>query len=410
MNRRITIIIAAGVVAIAAAAGVACSDDDAPTLEAYFAEVQALAKKSEDNANAALDSIDDQSTPQELRDALKELAGSLEDTSDEFDDIDPAEKAKTQHKALGEALDDWASASTDAAKSLDDLGDDATGDDVFNAFNTEEFTTTQEAFNNACKALEQVAADNNIEADLNCEDEEDEVAAAEQLIRDIADAWNAGDAQTLADHFTDAGLQSAFGEADASREEIIASIEENIGDGKIEIKELEAELTDEGADATVLWVSGAVYEHFTFALTMDDDGDWFIDGQEDLPVDVPAGHATIDIGMSEFAFTGDTASLTADGKFALKARNTGTQQHHLIFVKIPADANLEELLASEDDPPGVEFISGMEPIDPGADKTLVFGAPLEPGRYVFACFLPDTADAAGTPHAMKGMVADFRID
>lgn len=409
MTRRIGMIIAAGIIAIAAAAGIACNDDDeAPTLEAYFAEVQALADRTDDSINQAFDSITDEDDGQQIRDAIDAFAATIEDAAVDFSDIDPATEAEDEHEALDDALGAWASAASDAADRLDDLADDAPAEELFAAVESEEFVSANDAFVSACENLQQVAADNNIDADLNCSDDGD-TAGVEQTIRDTVAAWNAADAEALAALFTDDGLKSSFSQSEeATRDEIIAGIAENVGVPPIEITSLAAEITDTGANAAVEWTFGPVLERLDYRLVLAGD-EWLIDAEERLAVEAPAEYAIIDVAMTEFAFTFDASPITRSGGFVLNARNNGQQPHHLIIAKVPEDANLEELLAA-DDPEGVEFIIGMPPVEPGSAVPVVIAGELEPGRYVFSCFLPDTADEAGTPHAFKGMVSELRIE
>jgi hypothetical protein len=46
---------------------------------------------------------------------------------------------------------------------------------------------------------------------------------------------------------------------------------------------------------------------------------------------------------------------------------------------------------------------------PGQSSGVLVLKDLEAARHVMVCFLPDTTDPQGTPHALKGMIADFRI-
>jgi hypothetical protein len=60
-------------------------------------------------------------------------------------------------------------------------------------------------------------------------------------------------------------------------------------------------------------------------------------------------------------------------------------------------------------PAGVEVIGGIAPVAPGDEGWLAFTSRLDPGRYLMICFLPDTSDPAGTPHAAKGMLSEFNV-
>jgi uncharacterized protein (TIGR02246 family) len=409
VNHRIRKIIAAGFVLGAAAGIVACTDDDELTLEEYFQQVEAVADESDASVNVLFEGITDEGDVQQFRDAVAGIGPILDEAADDLEAIDAPGEVQDEHDAVVETLKGFAAAGNDAAAGIDDI-EAASPDELFVAVDEQGFGAAREAFNNACKHLEAVAHNNDIDANLNCDDEEDEVAAAEQTVRDVAAAWNANDVEAFAALFTDDGLNSAFGDGgNAPREEIVASLEGQIGDGAIEIREIAPELTDPGADVTVLWLSGHLLESYRFSLLLEDDA-WKIDAQEELPVEVPVGAKVVNVDLTEFAFDFDTSQVTSDEVVIFEGHNAGTQPHHMVLAKIPEDANLDELLASEEEPPGVEDIGGGPPFAPGETSTIMLGAPLDAGRYLMVCFLPDETDPAETPHALKGMVTDFTVE
>lgn len=240
-----------------------------------------------------------------------------------------------------------------------------------------------------------------------------EEAEVEAAIEAAVAAWNGKDVDGLIAGFTDAGLVNTFGEEGQPAEEVAAALPEFIGSEPISDAEFnDVTISGDTATADLQWRIGPALQRVEITL-VDVDGMWKIDNQEeDLKVEVPAGTAEVPIDLNEFAFALDASLITdADGPVALTANNVGEQQHELGLARIPADADIDELLRSEDDPPGVEFIAGIGPIEPGDDESLVLAEPLEPGRYVMVCFLPDTTEGPdGTPHALKGMVKEFTIE
>jgi hypothetical protein len=74
---------------------------------------------------------------------------------------------------------------------------------------------------------------------------------------------------------------------------------------------------------------------------------------------------------------------------------------------IPADVPLEEAIEAVDESAVVAFKLF---IVPDQEVDVAFDAPLEPGRYALVCFFPDTDDPERTPHAFKGMLAEFTIE
>jgi hypothetical protein len=236
-----------------------------------------------------------------------------------------------------------------------------------------------------------------------------DAADVEQTIRDAIAAWNAKDVNELVTHFTDAGLISSFSEdTEQPREEIIAGLGEFIGTETIEVRELTADVSGATATADVTWTFGRALERVAFGL-VDEAGTWKINSEEQQAVEIPAGVTPVNVDLNEFAFAFISSDVTGE-TLAFQANNVGEQQHELGLAKIPADADIQTLLTTEEDVPGFEFLGGVGPIEPGEDAAIVLVEPLEPGRYAMVCFLPDTAEGPdGTPHALKGMVAEFTL-
>jgi hypothetical protein len=133
-------------------------------------------------------------------------------------------------------------------------------------------------------------------------------------------------------------------------------------------------------------------------------------------VAVPDGTTLVHVDLNEFAFAFNPDDVTG-ANVAFEAANVGEQQHELAIARIPADADLDALIAEfagggPDTPPpaGVEFLGAVAPVEPDATQNLVFVDPLTPGRYAMLCFFPDTDDPEETPHALLGMVNEFTIE
>jgi hypothetical protein len=233
-------------------------------------------------------------------------------------------------------------------------------------------------------------------------------AALEQTVRDALAAWNASDAEGVLSYFTDQGAIESFGEEGSTIEEVRQFLPQFIGE-PIEPSEFEDTSVDgDTGETTVTWINGNAYEKLKF-LFINEAGEWKIDGQEDLVVDIPDDATTIDVTLNDFSFTYDTAAAAEGGLLAFAAENEGEQPHEVALARIPADADINELLESEEEPAGVEFLGGAA-AEPGDSVNLVFAEPLTPGRYLVACFLPDTSDPEGTPHAYLGMVSEFTVE
>lgn len=109
---------------------------------------------------------------------------------------------------------------------------------------------------------------------------------------------------------------------------------------------------------------------------------------------------------TEFSFL--LPETLPSGEVTLAYENIGGQPHFYELAKIDegvTDAQIEEALQAKGEP---EFLQGEGPgfglLSPGTSA--VATADLEPGNYVFLCFLPDVD---GTPHALKGMYQQVTV-
>jgi len=143
------------------------------------------------------------------------------------------------------------------------------------------------------------------------------------------------------------------------------------------------------------------------------DGKWLMDNLNPTEADdTPDDAQEIEVSLVDFAFEFDEDQIESGKPTVWKITNDGDQPHIMVVSKIPNDANLDQLLQSDDTPPGVTDISDSFIFEPGESGDVTVEKPLEPGRYVFLCFVSDPPDdfENGVPHFAKGMVADFTIE
>lgn len=241
-----------------------------------------------------------------------------------------------------------------------------------------------------------------------------DIADVEDTIKQAFADWNAKDLEKFTAHFTDAGLVSSFGDdiEVATATDVKAALAEFIGVDLLSDPTFNETIVD-GTSATsdVQFSVGTGLDHAKFTFTKVGD-EWKLNEEESLTVAIPAGYTTVHVDLNEFAFALDTAEISdATGKVALEASNVGKQQHEIGLARIPADVTIADILAADGELPGIEFITGAGPIEPGEGDNLVLGEPLEPGRYMLVCSLPDTAEGPDGPsHASKGMIKDFVIE
>lgn len=247
-------------------------------------------------------------------------------------------------------------------------------------------------------------------------DNDDE--AIEDVIRAAVQAWNDQDfdafktlhteaglkaqLEDAEDPDTEAGLREAFGLFTEDKEVIDKIGDINVdGDKATAYVEAYQEAREDPAFAAIVLGVNASF--------VKDGEDWKIDGLEFVSPEKPDGATSVHIDANEFAFGFNPEDITS-GKVSFEIANVGKQPHHFVLEQIPDDLDIETALQSEEDPEGAVHIGATPPWDPGKTYNIVFTADLEPGRYVMLCFMPDTDDPEGTPHAFKGMYKDFRIE
>ena len=150
----------------------ACDGDDALTLEQFFQRMEEVSDEFlADRAplEEELGEITDESSVDEALDLLRQDADLLEGFVDELDDLnDPDEAA--------DLMDETVSAGRDLVRVVRDAIDDAEGaesmEEVFAILWSEEIGATAERFDQGCLDAEQLAADNGITVDLDCDEDE----------------------------------------------------------------------------------------------------------------------------------------------------------------------------------------------------------------------------------------------
>lgn len=121
--------------------------------------------------------------------------------------------------------------------------------------------------------------------------------------------------------------------------------------------------------------------------------------------EISAGDATV--SAAEYSFEADELP---SGKVAIDFENGGTQPHHMLAAKIAGDATIEDVERSfksnAGEPPLSEDTFQSTAVIEGGESQQVT-LDLEPGRYVFYCFVSDRQ--GGPPHALKGMVDEVEV-
>ncbi|MBI2913070.1 MAG: hypothetical protein HYY03_04040 [Chloroflexi bacterium] len=226
-------------------------------------------------------------------------------------------------------------------------------------------------------------------------------AAVEQTIREVA-SYGGEDVDAFLERVTDNFLLIFNG---FTRDECRDNADECVGEPAESVT-----LSNTSVDGDEATTDAAFGGQPGFHLYLvREDGVWKVDDISDITKEIPDGVTKVDLELNEFAFGFNRADVK-DGDFAFAVKNVGNQHHVVAVSRIPEDLDLEEAIASGEEPEGAEDIVDKGPFRPGDEGSVVFDEPLEPGRYVLLCFLPDTEDPDKTPHFQKGMYAEFTVE
>jgi uncharacterized cupredoxin-like copper-binding protein len=123
------------------------------------------------------------------------------------------------------------------------------------------------------------------------------------------------------------------------------------------------------------------------------------------PTPQPAAPNVVTISAVDYAF--NVPDTIPAGLTTFRLVNQGKELHHASLIRLKdgktvADfqSGLQAAMKTQGPPPPwISFVGGPNAVTPG--DTGLATQTLEPGNYVFVCWIP-TAD--GTPHIMKGMM------
>jgi plastocyanin len=180
--------IVAAIFVLSLALVAACGGDDAPTLKEYISEMDALDKE----VDARFEEVfsEDAPEPESARAIADAFTVAVAFAVDEYKAVTPAEEAKEAHERVVSGTREYQTALAAAVEGLDA---DATPEDFEGIFN-EDIAAAEGKFNAAFCDIQKLADDNNIEADVGCDEGGESVdpstlpaeEATEVLIEDFA--------------------------------------------------------------------------------------------------------------------------------------------------------------------------------------------------------------------------------
>lgn len=230
-----------------------------------------------------------------------------------------------------------------------------------------------------------------------------EAGRVETTLLRASEALRRGDFETYLAAFTNGGIQEVF--QGATRVEALQALQSGQIQATPMTRFLNTTVNGNQASTEVDTSPDDDVGNLTRLLLLRQGGAWRIDGQETVSDEPPGGVATVSVSAVDFAFRFDPSGVTS-GNVAFAVANTGQQQHELFLARIPDGSTVPDILQAQAAPAGVDTVGAVGPLDPGESVTMTFNRPLEPGHYAMLCFLPDTD---GTPHAFRGMFADFTV-
>jgi plastocyanin len=234
----------------------------------------------------------------------------------------------------------------------------------------------------------------------------EEEQAVEQTIRGVVEAYTAGNTEQFLSYWTDEGLNNEFG---ATADEIRGAGPDFFAGPPVELGGIsDVQVDDDSATAEFEFVFGTVLQPQRYILVPQGNA-WKISDTASFDAEIPSSASAVEVGMNEFAFEFDAASVKTNAAFRLV--NTGQQPHEAVLLAVQPGFTVEALLQADPDTlaANVQIVGFAGPYEPGDDGTMVFTEPLTPGSYMFVCFVPDTADPEQTPHAAKGMATAFEV-
>lgn len=292
MRRLLMAALAMGALLLVALAAGACDDDGdgVVSLDEYFRQIDELDNElatSSDALEGQFDALDTASVD-EARDLFDQQIDLLDGFLDDLDAIDPPEEAANAHD---EALSAGRELATALRSAIDRAADAASIEEFFSLFDDPELDAADTRLTEACLDLEQIAADNAITVDLDCEDEEGDGTDGGDETPVDGDGTDGGDETPVDGDGTDGGDTS------------------ELEDYYEQLDELENAYREAGNEADAAFAALAASAPVSDAIAILDDVvatlDEFVAGLEDLdpPDEVAEAHAETVAGftfVSEF--------------------------------------------------------------------------------------------------------------
>lgn len=168
-TRLLPLALITGLLLALSAVAVACDGGgEELSLEEYFKGLEELDNKlteQVDALEARLESLSEAEAVEQLPEILTQQGALFEDFSDGLADLDPPAEAEDLHNEAVDALGDLVDAFRDARDQAEGVDSFADFGEVFG----EDLTAAEVRITQLCQDAEQLAVDNDITVDLDCE-------------------------------------------------------------------------------------------------------------------------------------------------------------------------------------------------------------------------------------------------
>ena len=153
----------------------ACGDDgETLTLEEYFQRLDAVDNEADERGQALEDEFPQAfEEPKPTQEFINSLTALVRDFVDSLEQIDPPAQVEDAHNDAAAAGTDFAQVLEEAAPQIEGVESASELEEMLGDLFAEdsEFAAADEQFTNSCVALQQIADDNEIDVDLECEEE-----------------------------------------------------------------------------------------------------------------------------------------------------------------------------------------------------------------------------------------------
>jgi len=159
------------------------------------------------------------------------------------------------------------------------------------------------------------------------------------------------------------------------------------------------------AKATVTQVVGNQLQRAEWTFEQAGSNGWTLAFERQLPVDVPAGAASIAVEIRDVSYALEPATVKGPDVI-LRGANVASEDHEMLVIKMADGFTTADFLreSGPDLPDDVTFI-GEIPVRAGREQDLVL-VDLDPGVYTIVCLF---LDAEGMPFLVNGMEAAFTV-